>query len=254
MVALTGKTALVTGASRGIGRATAMRLARDGALVAVHYGSNEAAAAETVALIEQEGGRAFPLLGNLGGPGDVESLYDRFDAALDKLGGRPGLDILVNNAAVSISANIHTVSPENFDRQLAVNTKAPLFLIQQGLVRFRDGGRIINVSSAATRIAFPENVVYALTKGAVETLTLALAKELGPRGITVNAVTPGFVATDMNARRRTTPEAVAELAAYSVFDRLGDVSDVADIVAFLASDESRWITGQRIDASGGSRL
>ncbi|MFB7668125.1 SDR family oxidoreductase [Kitasatospora sp. NPDC056138] len=254
MGALDGKTALVTGASRGIGRGIARRLAQDGALVAVHYGGNGAAADETVALIEQAGGRAFPVCAELGVPDDVDTLYARFDAALDGLGVRPGLDILVNNAGISVPAGIGEVTQENFDRLVAVNAKAPLFLVQQGLPRLRDGGRIVNVSSAATRIAFPEGVAYAMTKGALETLTLALAKELGGRGITVNVVAPGFVATDMNARRRTTPEAVAALEDYSAFKRVGQVEDVADIVTFLASDDSRWITGQRIDASGGSRL
>ncbi|GAA2142766.1 A-factor type gamma-butyrolactone 6-reductase ScbB [Kitasatospora kazusensis] len=244
----------MTGASRGIGRGIARRLARDGALVAVHYGGNEPAARETLALIEQDGGRAFPVQVELGVPGDAEAVYRRFDEALEGLGERPGLDILVNNAGMSVSASIHEVTSENFDRLVAVNAKAPLFLIQHGLRRMRDGGRIVNVSSVATRIAFPSGVPYAMTKGAVETLTLALAKELGERGITVNVVLPGFVATDMNARRRTTPEAMAELAAMSVFDRVGDPKDVADIVAFLAADDSRWITGQRIDASGGTQL
>ncbi|MGK4581936.1 SDR family oxidoreductase [Kitasatospora sp. HPMI-4] len=254
MGALDGKTALVTGASRGIGRGIALRLARDGALVAVHYGGNQAAAEETVALIGKEGGRAFPIAAELGVPGDVETLYGRFDQALAERGERPGLDILVNNAGISVPADIHKVTPEIFDRLVAVNAKAPLFLIQQGLSRMPDGGRIVNVSSIVTRIAFPEGVGYAMTKGGIEALTLALAKELGPRGITVNAVTPGFVATEMNAHRRTSPEATAALEAYSMFNRLGEAADVADIVAFLASDDSRWITGQRIDASGGSRL
>ncbi len=254
MGALDGKTALVTGGSRGIGRGIALRLARDGALVGVHYGRNEGAARETVAAIEREGGGAFPLHAELGEAGAAEALYERFDVALDGLGAPAGLDVLVNNAGMSVSASVHEVTSENFDRQMAVNAKAPLFLIQHGLRRMPDGGRIVNVSSAATRIAFPTGVAYAMTKGAVETLTLALAKELGGRGITVNAVVPGFVATDMNARRRTTPEATAELAAMSVFNRVGDPADVADIVAFLASDESRWITGQRIDASGGTQL
>ncbi|MEV6655254.1 SDR family oxidoreductase [Streptomyces sp. NPDC051219] len=254
MRALEGKTALVTGASRGIGRGVAQRLAQDGALVAVHYGTRGPAAREVVERIRKDGGRAFSVGAELGVPGDVEALYTAFDAGMADEGEPPVLDILVNNAGASGSGRIDEATPEVFDRLFAINVKAPLFLIQQGLKRMRDGGRIINISSAATRIAFPESVTYAMTKGAVDTLTLAVAKEVGGRGITVNAVAPGFVETDMNARRRETPEAAAALAAYSVFGRTGQPADVADIVAFLASDDSRWITGQYIDATGGTGL
>ncbi|MFE3329910.1 SDR family oxidoreductase [Streptomyces sp. NPDC059176] len=254
MNGLQGKTALVTGASRGIGRDIARRLAADGALVAVHYGSSEAAAHDTVARIEKDGGRAFPVPAELGVPGDVETLFERLDRALLENGEEPAVDILVNNAGTSGSASVAEVTPELFDRLVAVNTKAPLFLVQHGLKRLRHGGRVINITSAAARVAFPESIAYAMTKGAVETLTRALAKDLGPRGVTVNSVAPGFVATDMNARRWSTPEGEAALASFSVFNRMGRPSDVADIVAFLASDASRWVTGQCIDATGGSML
>ncbi|MCX3063655.1 SDR family oxidoreductase [Streptomyces beihaiensis] len=254
MGALTGKTALVTGASRGIGRSIARRLADEGALVAVHFGKDADAARETVAGIRRSHGRAFDVRAELGVPGDVKTLYAKFDEGLASEGEGPGFDILVNNAGTSGSAVIDEVTPELFDRLFAVNTRAPLFIVQQGLKRIRDGGRIINISSAATRIAYPESIVYSMSKGALDTFTLALAKELGGRGITVNTVAPGFVETDMNAAKRTSREATAELASWSVFDRLGRPDDVADVVAFLASDSSRWITGQCIDASGGSRL
>jgi 3-oxoacyl-[acyl-carrier protein] reductase len=254
MGSLTGKTALVTGASRGIGRGIARKLAQQGALVAVHYGENEQAARETLEAIGQEGGQAFPVRAELGVPGDVEALYAQLEDGLARQGQGPELDILVNNAGVSGSARIHEVTPELFDRLFTVNTKSLLFVVQRGLKNLRNEGRIINVSSAATRIAYPDSVVYSMTKGALNTFTLALAKELGPRGITVNAVGPGFVETDMNARKRMTAHATAELAAWSVFNRIGQPSDIAEIVAFLASDASRWITGQCLDASGGSRL
>nr|AGH68923.1 oxidoreductase [Streptomyces sp. CNH189] len=251
---LAGRTALVTGASRGIGRAIARRLAQEGALVAVHYGRNEAAARQTLELIAEEGGRAFAVGAELGVPGDVEALYAGLEEGLAARGREPDLDILVNNAGISGPARIHEVTPELFDRLFAVNTRSPFFLVQRGLRHLRDGGRIVTVSSAATRVAYPESVAYAMAKGALNTFTLALAKELGPRGITVNAVSPGFVETDMNARKRTTAQATAVLAALSVFDRIGRPADIADVVAFLASDASRWITGQCLDASGGSHL
>ncbi|KUL21461.1 SDR family oxidoreductase [Streptomyces regalis] len=267
--ALTGKIALVTGAGRGIGRAIAGRLAHDGALVGVHYGHSAAAAQEVVAEIRKNGGRAFPVEAELGVPGDADAVFAAFDAGLraerrDR--GAPGeggdvgadvegsLDILVNNAGVSGSGPVGQTVPEVFDRMIAVNAKAPLFLVQGALPRMRDGGRVINISSLASRRSFPESVAYAMSKGALDTMTLCLAKELGGRGITVNTVGPGFIETDMNARRRTTPEARAALAALSVFDRIGHPSDVADVVAFLASDASRWVTGQYLDVSGGSDL
>ncbi|MFI0787773.1 SDR family oxidoreductase [Streptomyces lydicus] len=251
---LNGKTALVTGSSRGIGRGIAQRLARDGALVAVHYGNNDTAAKETAENIRGAGGRAFIIGAELGVPGDAESLFAAFDDGLAACGAEPGLDILVNNAAISLPGHIDEVTPEEFDRTLAVNTKAPFFVIQHGLRRMRDGGRIINISSAVTTTAFPSTIAYGVSKGAVDTLTLTLAKDLGARGITVNTIAPGFVATDMNAAMRATPEAEAALSSISVFNRLGRPSDIADVAAFLASDDSRWITGQRFDVTGGSML
>ncbi|WP_327341239.1 SDR family oxidoreductase [Streptomyces europaeiscabiei] len=254
MGTLTGKTALVTGASRGIGRAIARRLAREGALTAVHYGSNEQAAQHTLKLITQDGGHAFTVHAELGVPGDIETLYTQMENTLARHHRGPEIDILVNNAAVSGSARIHDVTPELFDRLFAVNTRSPLFLVQRGLKNLRDGGRIINISSAATRIAYPESVIYSMTKGALNTLTLALAKELGPRNITVNTINPGYIETDMNTHKRQTPQTAAHLAAHSTHNRIGQPDDIADIAAFLASDASRWITGQHLDASGGTHL
>lgn len=257
--ALTDKIALVTGAGRGIGRGIAERLAADGALVGVHYGCSEAAAVDVVAGIRDRGGRAFPVGAELGVPGDVEAVFAAFDAGVREQTRAAGdaespLDILVNNAGVSGSGPIGQADPEVFDRMIAVNAKAPFFLVKGALARMRDGGRVVNISSLASRRAFPESVAYAMSKGALDTMTLCLAKELAGRGITVNTVGPGFIETDMNARRRATPEARAALAARSVFDRIGHPSDVADVVAFLASDASRWITGQYLDVSGGTDL
>ena len=251
---LRGKTALVTGAGRGIGRAIARRLAADGALVAVHFGSDEASARETVELITGGGGRAFPLHAPLGVPDDVQTLYERFDSGLRELAEPVALDILVNNAGFNIRGDVAGVSPQDFDRLMAVHAKAPLFLVQEGLPRLREGGRVINISSAATRLALPTSLAYSMAKAALEAFTRTLAKEFGPRRITVNSVAPGFVKTEMNQRRWSTPEAEAAHAAHSVFDRMGEPADIADVVAFLASVDSRWITGQCVDASGGTGL
>ncbi|MBN0046088.1 SDR family oxidoreductase [Streptomyces actuosus] len=249
---LTGKTALVTGASRGMGRATAERLARDGALVAVHYGTNEEAAAEVVAGIEQDGGRAFAVRAELGAPGDVHELFLALEEGLKERTGSTELDILVNNAGVMGGVKPEDTTPEQFDRIVAVNAKAPFFIIQRALANMPDGGRIVNISSGLTRFANPDEIAYAMSKGAVEQLALHFAKALGPRGITVNSVAPGITRNgnpvfDM-------PEAVEAMAALSTFNRVGEPSDVADVVAFLVSDDARWVTGSFVDASGGTLL
>jgi NAD(P)-dependent dehydrogenase (short-subunit alcohol dehydrogenase family) len=244
---LTGKTALVTGASRGIGRYTAQRLARDGARVGVHYGANEAAAKETVAAIEAAGGSAFPVQADLAEPHAAEALWAAFDEHAD------GADILVNNAGVVVYGRINEVAEEDFDRLFAVNVKAVLFIIQHGLHRLRDGGRIINLSSAGAYIASPMATMYTATKGAISTLTRTLAWDLGERQINVNAVAPGFTDTEMNSWFAD-PAAKAWAAAQGVQGRVGAPEDIADIIAFLASDDARWVNGQVIDATGGGVL
>ncbi|MRH86821.1 SDR family oxidoreductase [Nocardia sp. SYP-A9097] len=250
MSTLAGKTALVTGSGRGIGRAIALRLAKDGARVAVHYNGNTATAKETVAAIEAAGGSAFAIQASLGVPGDAQALWTAFDAHAD------GLDILVNNAGTDgIREPITSTDEESFDRVFAVNTKSPFFVTKLGVDRLRDNGRIINVSTGLTRGAYqPRLLAYTMTKAAIDALTSILAKELGPRGITVNAVAPGAIDTDMNADWLRTPEGQAATAARSPLNRVGQPADVADIVGFLASDDSRWVTGQWIDATGGALL
>ncbi|MGW4161720.1 SDR family oxidoreductase [Streptomyces sp. NPDC004788] len=251
MGALTGKTALVTGGSRGIGRAIAERLARDGARVAVHYGSNGTAAEETVTAIEAAGGEAFAIGQELGVPGDAAALWAAFDAAV---GPDAGLDVLVNNAGIGASAPFAAIGEEEYDRIFAVNTKAPFFLAQLGAERLRDGGRIVNVSTGLSHAAMmPDLMAYAMSKSALDVFTRYLSKVLGPRGITVNAVAPGIVDTDVNAGwLRGNAEAWAGAAAMSALGKVGAPEDIADVVAFLASHDGRWVTGQWIDATGGS--
>ncbi|KUJ64364.1 short-chain dehydrogenase [Streptomyces albus subsp. albus] len=251
MGALTGKTALVTGGSRGIGRAIAERLGRDGARVAVHYGRDEAAAKETVAAIEAAGGAAFAIRAELGVTEDAETLWAAFDAQAD------GLDILVNNAGVNDPRGpLAEITPKDFDRLFAINTRAPFFVTQLGLGRLRDGGRVINISTGLTRgLANPELIAYSMSKGAIDVFTTHMAKELGSRGITVNAVAPGATDTDMNAGwLRGDEQARAATAQRSPLGRVGQADDIADVVAFLASPDSRWVTGQWIDTTGGALL
>lgn len=251
---LVGKVALVTGGSRGIGRGIALRLAEEGVLVAVHYGSRFAAAEEVVSTIEANGGQAFAVGASLNSIGGVEELIQSLDEQLNQRTGSNQFDILINNAGIGTSKTFEETTEDSFDEIFAVNVKAPFFLVQKSLSRLRDEGRIINISSGVTRIAYPHLMAYNLTKGAINTFTLHLAKLLGPRGITVNAVLPGIVDTDVNASWLHTPEGQKHAAEMSALGRVGEPSDIADVVAFLASFDGRWVTGQMLDATGGSHL
>ncbi|MFI6098243.1 SDR family oxidoreductase [Lentzea sp. NPDC051213] len=255
MADLTGKTALVTGASRGIGRAIAERLGRDGALVVVHYAQDDAAAKEVVATITKSGGKAFAVRSELGVDGDVDLLFDGIESGLAELGAENALDILVNNAGIGLPAPIENVDQAGFDRVFAVNVRAPFFITQRALPLLRDGGRIINISSGVTRVAFPDGIAYALTKGALDTFTRTLAKPLGERGITVNSVAPGVIDTDVNAGwLRGNDEAIASVSSSAALGRVGQPEDIGDVVTFLASEDARWITASFLDATGGAFL
>jgi 3-oxoacyl-[acyl-carrier protein] reductase len=243
---LTGKTALVTGASRGIGRAIALRLGRDGARVAVHYGRDEAAAKEVVAAIGED--RAFAVRAELSAPDAAEVLVDEVASRFD------GLDILVNNAAIGASSDLEHTTLEEFNQIFAVNVRSPFFIVQRALPLLRDGGRIINISSGVTRIAMPEIITYSLTKGAIDAFSHTLAEQLGERGITVNTVAPGVVETDNTAPMLSEPGVMEAWSARSALGRVGRPEDIADVVAFVASDDARWMTGDWIDVTGGSDL
>jgi 3-oxoacyl-[acyl-carrier protein] reductase len=241
---LVGKVALVTGASRGIGRAVALRLARDGSAVVVNYAGNAEAARSVVAEVEAGGGRAVAVQADVGVVADVARLFD------EAIGHFGKLDILVNNAGIILYKPLAEVTEAEFDRLFAVNVKGTFFCCQQAAVRMADGGRIVNVSSSTTALMLPTYSAYVATKGAVEQLSHVLAKELGPRGITVNVVSPGPTDTELFGQGKS-EEDKRRFAQLAALGRLGTPEDIADVVAFLASDEARWVTGQNLRANGG---
>ncbi|MGG3456801.1 SDR family NAD(P)-dependent oxidoreductase [Paenibacillus rhizolycopersici] len=251
-----GKVALVTGASRGIGAEIAKQLAAGGAeWIGVHYASNRDAALKVVDEIQALGSKAVALQAELSdGLSGVKQLWSAFEDAIRSELGTVHLDILINNAGIAPAIPFEETSIETFEEVINVNLKAPYFLTQTVSPFMRNGGRIINISTGFTRVAGPMQTIYSASKGGVETLTLALAPHFAAKGITVNAVRPGVTATDMNKDWLAIPESHAEAASMSAFGRVGTTKDVADIVAFLASEEARWVTGQFIDATGGTRL
>ena len=245
---LSGKTALVTGASRGIGRACALALATAGAQVLVHYGSSEKEADAIVAEVRKTGGRAEKVDADLRQADGPHILARRVRAIV---GDR--LDILVANAGISKAASVEDTKVEDFDNLFAVNVRAPFFLVQQLLPVLCTGSSIIFTSSLAAHASVGTLSAYAASKGAVETLVKHFAAALGPRGIRVNAVAPGVVETDMSNFTKT--EAGREVTlGMQALKRLAQPDDVAPVVAFLASDGARWITGDTVHVDGGSKL
>jgi 3-oxoacyl-[acyl-carrier protein] reductase len=255
MFTLQGKTALVTGASRGIGRATAAALARAGAHVLVHYGRSAQEAESLVSEIQAKGGRAEAISADLGTPNGSALLAKQVRAIV---GDR--LDVLVLNAGISKAARIADYTVEDFDNLFATNVRSPFFLVQQLLPILGEGSNIIVISSIGEQAVVgkpgldnPSILAYASTKGALETLVKNWAAILGPRGIRVNTVAPGVIDTDMSNFAKT--EAGREVTlGMQALKRIGKPEDVADVVAFLASDAARWITGASIPVDGGSKL
>jgi NAD(P)-dependent dehydrogenase (short-subunit alcohol dehydrogenase family) len=248
MSALTGKTALVTGASRGMGRAAALALAASGAQVLVHYGRGVKEADGVVAEIRKAGGRADAVAADLATPDGPHKLAK---LTRDIVGGR--LDILVANAGISKAATIEDTTVDDFDRLFAVNVRAPFFLVQQLLPILSTGSSIVFLSSLGARVVVGTIPVYAATKGAIDTLVKHVASALGPRGIRVNAVAPGVVDTDMSSFTKT--EAGRDVVmGMQALKRIAQPDDVGDVIAFLASEQARWITGTTVHVDGGSKL
>jgi 3-oxoacyl-[acyl-carrier protein] reductase len=245
MAKLDGKVALVTGASRGIGAAIARRLAADGAKVVVNYSKSEGPAKETVTAITKAGGEAVAIKADVSKPAEIPGLF----AGVKKAFG--GLDILVNNAGIMERGPIMEVTAEHIDKHFATNVRGLLLCTVEGLKLLPKGGCIINTSSNITGMAIPGAAVYTATKGAIDMITQVLATELGPKGIRVNAICPGATDTDMNAGMSGSEK--EQMEKQTALGRLGTAEDIADAAAFLASDDARWVTGQRLVASGGLR-
>jgi 3-oxoacyl-[acyl-carrier protein] reductase len=248
MTDLKGKTALVTGASRGIGRASALALAKSGAQVLVHYASGAREADVVAAEIRKLGGRADTVGADLAAPDGAHRLAQQVRAIV---GDR--LDILVANAGVAKSASIEETTIEDFDRQFAVNVRAPFFLVQQLLPIMHEGSSIVLLSSLAAHAAVGALPAYAATKGAIDTLVKHFASALGARGIRVNAVAPGVVATDMSSFAKT-DEGRDYTLGLQALKRIAQADDIGGAVAFLASPEARWITGDTLRVDGGSKI
>ncbi len=241
MNSLRGKVAIVTGASRGIGRAIAERLAKEGASVVVNYTKNADEAKKVVAGIKDHGGKAVAVQADVSKVADVRRLFQEADKAFGQL------DILINNAGIFWAKPLADVTEEDYDHIFAVNAKGQFFAMQEAAKRMADGGRIVNISTGGTRLAFPGISAYGGTKSALEFFTKVAARELGARKITVNTLSPGYTETDMLSDPTFRTMGIEA----SPLKRLGTPKDIADVAAFLVSDEGGWITGDTIQAGGG---
>ncbi|SFW57860.1 SDR family oxidoreductase [Chitinophaga sancti] len=244
MKTLTGKIILVTGASRGIGAAIAQKLAAEGATVVVNYAGNKEAADKTVAAIKELGVEAMAIQADVSKSDEVKKMFDTVIAQYGRM------DVLINNAGILLYKLIKDTSDEDFDRQFAINVKGTFNTMREAATRLADNGTIINFSSTTTRLLLPTYGPYVATKGAVEQMTRVFAKEVGARGINVNVVSPGPTNTELFLNGKT-QEALDRLAGLSAFNRIGEPEDIAKVVAFLVSDDAKWISGQNIGANGG---
>jgi 3-oxoacyl-[acyl-carrier protein] reductase len=248
MSKLSGKVALVTGASKGIGAAIAQRLAADGAAVVVNYASSKEGADTVVTAIISAGGKAVAVRGDVSKPADAQTIIE---SAVKNFGR---LDILVNNSGVYEVSPLEAITEDHFHRQFNINVLGLLLVSQAAAPHLGEGASIVNIGSLVTRITPPHMAVYAGTKGAVDAITGVLARELGPKGVRVNSVNPGLIETEgTHSAGFVGSEFHHAAIAQTPLGRIGQPRDIADIVAFLASDDARWVTGQDILASGGMR-
>jgi 3-oxoacyl-[acyl-carrier protein] reductase len=246
MADLFGKVAIVTGGSRGIGRGIAERLGQDGAYVVVNYSGSEQAANEVVDAISDAGGKAVSIQADLSCVADIQTLFAK---TIDYFGK---LDILVNNAGIASMGSIESVTEADYEEVFGLNVRGVLFSLQEAAKQMANGGRIVNISSSSTLYPSAKTAVYAASKAAIKLFTEVMAQEVGDREITVNTVTPGPTVPGMFGRLPADRQEKA--AASSPFNRLGTPQDIADVVAFLVSEEARWVSGQEICANGGAKI
>lgn len=244
MTTLNNKIAIVTGSSKGIGAQIAILLAESGAKTVINYANDDAAANDIVSQIKAAGGEAIAIQADVSNTQQVATL---FDTTISEFGNP---DILVNSAGMMINKPIAETTDEDFDRTFAVNAKGTFNTLREAAAKLNDGGRIVNLSSTTTRMMLPTYGTYCATKGAVEQLTRIFAKEIGERGITVNAVSPGPTDTELFNQGKS-DETIEKLASMSAFNRIGEPVDIARVIAFLVSEEAAWVTGQNIGANGG---
>ena len=244
MNTLKGKVAVITGASRGIGRATAERLAQDGATVVINYATSAEEANTVVKGIETQGGKALAVQADVAKLEDIRRLFRETIRHLNRL------DILVANAGYSCFKPLEEITEEDFDRTYTLNAKGTYFCLQEALRHMADGGRIVCVSTIGTVLNVPGGTCYFGSKAAVEQFCRTLAKEVAPRGITVNVVSPGFTETQMLFANMT-PDACRDLIGMTPLHRLGQPEEIAEVMAFLVSEQGRWVTRQNIAADGG---
>jgi NAD(P)-dependent dehydrogenase (short-subunit alcohol dehydrogenase family) len=251
----TPRIALITGGNRGIGRSTALHLARAGVDVVLTYRSHADEATAVVGEITDLGRTAVALELDAGAVATFDAFAETLGRALRDAWGRDTFDVLVNNAGISHGAHFADTTEEDFDRLVDVHFKGVFFLTQRLLPLLADGGAIANLSTGLTRATFPQRATYAAVKGAVEVLTLHLAAELGPRGIRVNTIAPGAVATDFSGGVvRDNPQVAAQIASVTALGRTATADDIGSAMAALLGDGTGWITGQRIEVSGGLHL
>jgi len=248
---LEGKTALVTGGARGLGRAMVERLADAGAVVLFNYATSKDKAESVVREVESRGGSAVAVQAALGDIASIESFAVSVKKILSDKTGEPGLDILINNIGGGDYGSIPDITPEVYDHTFSNNVRVPFFLTQALIPLLRDGGRVVNISSAASRLAGRTFVVYSMSKAALDMFTRVLAKELGPRGITVNSVLPGFNATESNQHELSNIDIRTQIEKDTLLGRFGEPDDIAGAVYALVSPDGGWITGQIIEVSGG---
>jgi NAD(P)-dependent dehydrogenase (short-subunit alcohol dehydrogenase family) len=251
---LEGRIALVTGGSRGIGRAITQALAASGAWVVFTHFEDPELAREVVAHVESGGGDALALEAFLGPSGTAEALAGRFIEAVQRRTGDPAVDILINNFGSAGYGRVLDTTHAYFDEVIGKNVRTPYFLVQALMPHMRSGGSVINLSSAAARLVNPDLQVYSLAKAAQQKFTQVLAKELGPRGVRVNSVAPGFIDTEVNRAFLSDPANLRMVEEETALGRLGQPEDIADVVRALCTPAFRFVTGQVIEASGGFRM